>query len=104
MNIIFIFKVVKSSIGSTSTFDIPRNATIPSDNNTHKVSIGVINLKPEFEYESVPRKNNHAFIKAKVTNDSKYLIIEGQANVFFDNNFVAKVSSSFFLLFKFFNF
>ena len=88
---------MKSNIGSTSTFDIPRNATIPSDNNTHKVSIGVINLKPEFEYESVPRKNTHAFIKAKVTNDSKYLIL---ANVFFDNNFVAKV----FILLTFFNY
>jgi len=67
------------------------NSTIPSDNNTHKVSIGIINLKPEFEYEAVPRKNTHAFIKAKVVNDSKYLILAGQASVFFDNNFVAKV-------------
>jgi len=85
-------KVEKSSIGSTSTFEIPRSTTIPSDNNTHKVSIGIINLKPEFEYEAVPRKNAHAFIKAKVVNDSTYLILAGQANVFFDNNFVAKVN------------
>ena len=65
-------KVENSSIGSTSTFEIPRNATIPSDNNTHKVSIGIINLKPEFEYESIPKKNTHAFIKAKVINESNY--------------------------------
>lgn len=77
-------------IGSSSTFEIPRVATIPSDNDAHKVSIGIINLQPEFEYESVPRKANHAFIKAKVINDSQYAMLAGPANVFLDNNFVAK--------------
>jgi uncharacterized protein (TIGR02231 family) len=47
-------------------------------------------LKPDFEYETVPRKNTHAYIKAKVTNSSEYLMLSGPANVFFDNNFVAK--------------
>lgn len=80
-----------SSVGSTSTYEIPRSATIPSDNNTHKVSIGIINLKPDFEYETVPKKSAHAFIKAKVTNSSEYALLSGQANVFLENNFVAKV-------------
>jgi uncharacterized protein (TIGR02231 family) len=80
-----------SSIGSTSTFDIPRNATIPSDSTTHKVTIGIINLKPDFEYETVPRKNTYAYIKAKVTNTSEYPLLAGSANVFLDNNFVSKV-------------
>ena len=80
-----------SSVGSTSTFDIPRNATIPSDSTTHKVTIGIINLKPDFEYETVPRKNTYAYIKAKVTNTSEYPLLAGSANVFLDNNFVSKV-------------
>jgi len=49
-------------------------------------------LKPEFEYETVPKKNTHAYIKAKVTNTSNYPLLAGPANVFLDNNFVAKVS------------
>lgn len=73
-----------------STFDIPRQATVPSDNSTHKVSIGILNLKPEFEYETVPKKTPYAFLKAKVKNTSLYAIIGGPANVFLDNNFVAK--------------
>ena len=81
-----------SSIGSTSTYDIPRSATIPSDSNTHKVSIGIIELKPEFEYESVPKKSLYAYIKAKVTNTSEYALLAGPASVFLDNNFVAKVN------------
>ncbi|RNA31763.1 hypothetical protein BpHYR1_033780, partial [Brachionus plicatilis] len=62
----------RSSIGSTSTFNIPRKANIPSDGKTHKVSIAILNLSPEFEYETVPRKNTHAYIKAKVLNTSDY--------------------------------
>ncbi len=49
-------------------------------------------MKPEFEYETVPKKNTHAYIKAKVTNTSNYPLLAGPANVFLDNNFVAKVS------------
>ena len=84
------FKIQSSNIGSTSTYEIPRSATVPSDNNTHKVTIGIIELKPEFEYESVPKKSAYAFIKAKVTNTSEYSLLAGSANVFLDNNFVAK--------------
>jgi uncharacterized protein (TIGR02231 family) len=73
----------------SSTFDIPRLATIPCDNNTHKVNIGIINLDPEFDYETVPRKCSNAFLKAKVKNTSQFTILAGDANVFFDNCFVA---------------
>jgi hypothetical protein len=73
------------------TFNIPRIASIPSDNTTHKVSIGILNLKPKFEYEAVPRKIAHAYLKAKVSNASNYSLLAGPANVFLDNNFIAKV-------------
>ncbi|RNA22167.1 hypothetical protein BpHYR1_054533 [Brachionus plicatilis] len=81
-----------SSLGSTITFNIPRKANIPSDGKTHKVSIAILNLSPEFEYETVPRKNTHAYIKAKVLNTSDYALLAGPANVFLDNNFVAKTN------------
>lgn len=83
-------EVESSNIGTTFTYSIPRKATIPSDGKSHKVSIGIIGLKPEFEYETVPKKNPHAYIKAKVTNTSQYSLLAGPANVFLDNNFVAK--------------
>ncbi|CAF1033344.1 unnamed protein product [Brachionus calyciflorus] len=83
-------EVNTSEIGSTSTFEIPRKSSIPSDGKTHKVSIAIIDLSPEFEYETVPRKNNHAYIKAKVKNISEYTLLSGPANVFLDNNFVSK--------------
>ena len=91
-------------------YAIPRKSTIPADNTEHKVSailvnfherqglsvlcqvmVTIIDLKPEFSYASVPRLSPHSFLKATVKNTSAYTILSGPANVFLDNNFLAKV-------------
>eukprot|EP00112_Aurelia_sp_Birch-Aquarium-sp1_P013062 Seg2757.3 transcript_id=Seg2757.3/GoldUCD/mRNA.D3Y31 product="Protein F37C4.5" protein_id=Seg2757.3/GoldUCD/D3Y31 len=83
----------EASEGITSTtFEIARRSTIKTDNVGHKVSICQIDLKPKFEYTSVPKLVAHAFLKAKVTNDSNYALLAGPANVFLDNNFLTKSS------------
>lgn len=73
---------------STTTFEIANQATIPSDNASHKVSVGTVELSPHFEYETVPKLAPHAFLKATVKNDSKYSFLAGAANVFLDQTFV----------------
>ena len=56
------------------------------------MSIGTIDLKPTFEYETVPKLSQHAFLKAKVKNESRYSMLAGPANVFLDQSFVTKSS------------
>ena len=102
---------------ASSVFDIAASASIPSDNSSHKVregdtalpalvnstrrfyiyllskvSIATIDLKPTFEYETVPKLSQHAFLKAKVKNESDYPLLAGPANVFLDQSFVTKTS------------
>lgn len=72
-------------------YEITRRATIPSDNVAHKVSVAIVDLKPTFEYETIPKKASSAFLKAKVKNTSPYALLAGPTNVFLDNNFIAKV-------------
>lgn len=72
-------------------YEITRRSSIPSDNNPHKVSVAIIDLKPTFEYESVPKRAAHAYLKAKVKNVSPYALLAGPTNIFLDNNFIAKV-------------
>lgn len=81
----------KHSITSTA-YKITRRSTIKTDNAAQKVSIALISLRPSFEYEAVPKLVPHAFLKVKVKNDSMFALLEGPANVFLDNNFVAKTS------------
>ena len=53
----------------------------------------MFDLKAVFEHFSVPKKVSNAYLKAKLTNDSPYLILPGPSSIFMDNSFIAKVSS-----------
>ena len=56
-----------------------------------KVTVAIIDLQPEFKYVSVPRLSPYSFLQSIVKNMSPYTILSGPANIFLDNNFLAKV-------------
>ena len=59
----------------------------------NQVTVALIDLTPEFHYISVPRLSPHSFLQAKAKNSSPYTMLTGPANIFLDNNFIAKVSA-----------
>uniref|UniRef100_A0A2C9KWG3 DUF4139 domain-containing protein n=1 Tax=Biomphalaria glabrata TaxID=6526 RepID=A0A2C9KWG3_BIOGL len=75
---------------TSTTYEIARQSTIPSDNTEHKVTVAIIELKPTLSYLSVPKVVPHAFLQAKVVNNSPYTLLPGRTNIFLDNSFVAK--------------
>ncbi|TPX32323.1 hypothetical protein SmJEL517_g04506 [Synchytrium microbalum] len=81
----------RESLTST-TYQIPSKATIPSDNVPHKVTVAIIDYKPTFTWTSVPKIDAKAFLKATVKNDSEYALLAGPANIFLDDSFVCKAS------------
>jgi len=82
-----------NSNATSSTFNIPRKATILSDNKPHKVTIRLMRLKSQYTYTIIPKLSVHAYLKANVRNKYKeYSLLSGPMNVFVDNNFVAKSS------------
>lgn len=56
------------------------------------MAVTTIDLKPSFEYETVPKLSQHAFLKAKVKNESRYPLLAGPASVFLDQSFVTKTT------------
>ncbi|KAG8996287.1 hypothetical protein FRB90_012775 [Tulasnella sp. 427] len=81
---------------TSSTFVIAGKSTIPShqpdDEQTHKVSVAVIDLDAKLEWVAVPKAQTAAFLKCKVKNTSNYILLPGQSSVFMDGNFVCKSS------------
>ncbi|KIO30855.1 hypothetical protein M407DRAFT_20177 [Tulasnella calospora MUT 4182] len=81
---------------TSSTFVIAGKSTIPShqqdDEQTHKVSVAVIELDAKLEWVTVPKAQTSAFLKCKVKNTSQYILLPGQTSVFMDDNFVCKSS------------
>lgn len=75
---------------SSVCYSIPRPATIESDNRPHKVPIGTINLSATLSYVCVPKKSQHGYLQAVAVNtDENYVLLPGQANIFFDNSYVS---------------
>jgi len=75
-----------------SSFNIPREATITSDNKPHKVTISNLEFGVDFSYSVLPKLSLNAYLKANIRNSSrkKVPLLAGEINVFMDNNFVTK--------------
>jgi hypothetical protein len=82
-----IFSDVKAKDIST-TFEINTKNTIPSDNSAHKVTIAINNLPIDFSYTSIPKILPKVYVKGKAANNNDYPLLEGEINIFVDNDFV----------------
>ena len=76
---------------TSSSFSIQSKQSIPGDNQDHKVGIAVENFPIDFSYEVIPKEMQAAFLKGKGKNVQDYPLLDGYANVFLDNSFVASV-------------
>lgn len=71
-------------------FEIKTPYSISSDNKNITVEVGRYNLPAEFEYYGVPKVDKAAFLLANIVDWEKYNLLEGEANIFFENTFVGK--------------
>jgi uncharacterized protein (TIGR02231 family) len=78
--------------GSSVTFKLAQTVTIPSDGTPHKVSVSTVDLKPRLDYISVPKLAEVAYRRAKVSNQSEYLFLPGEANLFVEGDFVGSLN------------
>lgn len=71
-------------------FDIRMPYTIPSDNKNVTVNIESYSLDAHYEYYCVPKIDKDAFLTANITDWQKLNLLEGEANIFFENTFVGQ--------------
>jgi len=69
-------------------FNIINKQTINSDGKENLLALKVYELDTEYIYHSVPKLNKSAFLLAKISDWSKYNLIAGKANIFFEGGFV----------------
>ncbi len=86
-----VYSDVKSK-DFTTTFELNTINTIPSDNTPHKVTISMNVLPIEFAYTSIPKILPKVYVKGKVINNNDYPLLEGEINIFMDNDFVNKTN------------
>lgn len=75
---------------TTVDFEIQMPYSIKSDNKSYAVDISNHQLPAEYQYYSVPKINKSAFLMANISDWEKYNLLEGEANIFFEETFVGK--------------
>jgi len=69
-------------------FNIAEKQTINSDGKENSVALKSYDLNTEYIYHSVPKLDKGAFLLAKISDWTKYNLVAGKANIFFEGGFV----------------
>lgn len=71
-------------------FEIETPYTIKSDNKNYMVDMEIYDVPASYQYYSVPKLADDAFLLANITSWEQYDLLSGEANVFFEGTYVGK--------------
>ncbi len=75
---------------TTVNFEIAMPYSILSDNKSYSVDMVNYNLPADYQYYSVPKIEKDAFLIARIKDWEQYNLLEGEANIFFEDTYVGK--------------
>ena len=82
--------VVQSESQTMIEFNIEIPYTVLSENKNTIVELKHYLLPAEYEYYCVPKVDKDAFLLANISDWEQYNLLEGEANIFFENTYVGK--------------
>ena len=71
-------------------FEIKQPLTLSSDGKTTTTEIARYQLPATYQYLGIPRADKDAFLMADATDWQQHSLLEGEANVYFENSFIGK--------------
>jgi hypothetical protein len=71
-------------------FDIDIPFSVPSDNTSYSLKIATYKVPADFKYVSLPKAEPSVYLTAGILDWEKFNLLEGEANLFFENTFVGK--------------
>ena len=78
--------------GASVTFQLAQKVSVPSDGSPHKVTVTTLDLSPKFDYLSIPKLAEAVYRRARLTNQSDFLLLPGSASLFAEGDFVGALS------------
>ncbi len=73
---------VVNEAGAALTYTLGASADIPSDGTPRKVTVGVLNLKPDMTLVAAPKLEAACYRRAKTRNTTAYTLLPGAAQLF----------------------
>lgn len=83
-------EVESTTTQTAMEFEIEMPYTLLSSNKPLNVEIGRYEVPTSYLYECTPKIDKDAFLTANITDWTKLNLIDGEANVYFENTFVGK--------------
>jgi hypothetical protein len=81
----------RQQINQTSVdFEIAVPYTVLSDNKNYAVDIEMYELPAVYQYYAVPKVDKDAFLIAQIIDWEKFSLLDGEANVFFEETYIGK--------------
>ncbi len=71
-------------------FELQIPFTVPSDGEKYTVELANVNLNAAYEYQVVPKLEKSAYLSAYVTDWEQYNLLEGEANLFFEDTYLGR--------------
>ena len=71
-------------------FDIKQPLTLSPDGTTTTTEIARYQLPASYQYLGIPRADKNAFLVADANDWQQHSLLEGEANVYFENSFIGK--------------
>jgi len=71
-------------------FSIDMPYSVKSDSKNHVVELTTYEVPADYEYYCVPKVDKDAFLLGYITNWEQYKLLEGEANIFFEDTYIGK--------------
>jgi uncharacterized protein (TIGR02231 family) len=78
--------------GPSVTYHLTARLTVPSRNDQQLIEVARIELKPEYYAKAVPVLTPHVYRLADLVNDSRYVLLPGEATMYVGSDFVGRMN------------
>ncbi|MEQ8811224.1 MAG: mucoidy inhibitor MuiA family protein, partial [Imperialibacter sp.] len=75
---------------TTVEFEVEKPYSIPSNGEKLTVDLSQYDIETIYEYHAVPKLDKDAFLIARIINWDQYNLLEGEANLYFEDGFVGR--------------
>jgi uncharacterized protein (TIGR02231 family) len=82
------------SAGAAVTYRVARPVAVPADGSPHRTTVTTLDLGARLDYVTAPKIATEAYLRAKITNTSAFVLLPGWANIFHDADFVGRTHLS----------
>ncbi len=72
------------------SFEVTSKQSIPTDGQYHLVDLKDYEVDAEYDYHTVPKLDEGAFLLAKITDWGNLNLLAGNANIFFDDTYIGQ--------------